>query len=74
MLRSLYFVVVASLLSCSSVERRVKNRLRLKRIHTVVGLDEVESISLGMASDQTGLTPAVQGEVIAFLASASGEV
>ena len=71
MLRSLYLVVVASLVGCSGVQEKPEPT-PLKRIDAVVELDEVESISLG-GGDQTGLAPAVQGEVVAA-ASASGEV
>ncbi len=71
MLRSLYLVLVASLVGCSGVQEKPEPT-PLKRIDAVVELDEVESISLG-GGDQTGLAPAVQGEVVAA-ASASGEV
>ena len=71
MLRSLYLVVVASLLGCSGIHEKPEPT-PLKRIDAVVELDEFESISLG-GGDQTGLAPAVHGEVVAA-ASASGEV
>ncbi|MBU25604.1 MAG: hypothetical protein CMD99_06190 [Gammaproteobacteria bacterium] len=71
MLRSLYLVAVVSLVGCSSVQEKPEPT-PLQRINAVVEFDVVESISLG-GGDQTGLAPAVQGEVIAA-ASASGQV
>tara|TARA_B100000900_G_scaffold52847_1_gene39114 strand:+ start:604 stop:1725 length:1122 start_codon:yes stop_codon:yes gene_type:complete len=71
MMRYWLFLVVVSLVACSNVQEKPEPA-PLQRINAIVELDEVESILLG-GGDQTGLAPAVKGEVIAA-ASASGEV
>ncbi len=71
MRRLLIVVAMVVLAGCSSAPEKL-NPTPLERITETVELDVVESTSLG-GGDQTGLSPASDGEVIAA-ASAGGDV
>ncbi|MGB2474711.1 MAG: hypothetical protein ACPH9R_05080, partial [Litorivicinaceae bacterium] len=69
--RFLSLGVLLALIGCSSAPDK-PSPTPLKRITEIVEIDDVESTSLG-GGDQTGLSPAVDGDSIAA-ASAGGDV
>lgn len=71
MRRFLSLGVLLALIGCSSAPDK-PSPTPLKRITEIVEIDDVESTSLG-GGDQTGLSPAVDGDSIAA-ASAGGDV